>query len=47
MHDRRETIVPVSMGKAKKKPQTSVSGRVRMCSCRFAWQAWHFVTSDI
>ena len=44
MHDRRETKVAVSMGKATK---TCLSRRVRRCA-RFAWQAWqHFVTLDV
>ena len=43
VRDRRETKVPMSMGEAT---QTCLSCQ-KMCSCRFAWQAWRFVTFDV
>ena len=45
MHGRRETKVGVSMDEAT---ETCLSQSVKkMCSCGFAWQAWHFVTFDL
>ena len=45
VHDRRWTKVGVSMGGGHK--NVSFSTCQKMCSCRFAWQAWHFVTFDV
>ena len=45
MRGRREGKVAVSMGKATKK--VSFLTCQKMCSCRFAWHAWHFVTCDV
>ena len=42
--DRRGRKVDVSMGEATKTCFLSVSEAVL---CRFAWQAWHFVTFDV
>ena len=42
VRDHREGKVAVSMGKTTK--NVSFSTCQKMCSWRFAWQAWHFVT---
>ena len=34
-------------GKPQKPFFPDVSEDQKMCSCRFAWQAWHFVTFDV
>ena len=41
MHDRPEGKVGVSI------QNVSFSACQKMCSCRFAWQTWHFVTFDV
>ena len=47
VRDRPWTKVAVPMGKAwKSHKNVSFSTCQKMCSCRFAWQAWHFVTFD-
>ena len=45
MRDRREGKVCMSMGEATK--NVSFPACQKMCSCGFAWQAWHFVTLDV
>ena len=41
----RSVKVAVPMGKVAK--NVSFSTCQKMCSCRFAWQAWHFVTFHV
>ena len=44
MRNRREGKVAVSFGESHK--NASFLTCQKMCSYRFAWQAWHFVTFD-
>ena len=47
-HDRREAKMAVSMGEAAKTyPNLSLPRWSKKLSCRFEWQAWHFVTVDV
>ena len=42
------TVVAEKLSCLWGKPQNvSFSTCQKMCSCRFAWQAWHFVTFDV
>ena len=48
MHSRREAKMAVSMGEAAKTyPNLSLPRWSKKLSCRFEWQAWHFVTVDV